>query len=125
MSDWFHNLPVLWMAVIVFGLTYLLAGLIHVVVLLKVKRNEPLTPTDLKETLSQPASGRELERIFLEAGVDETSLGVLQTDGGLPRFIRTLVGLDRQAAKQAFAEFLENRKLTADQLEFLNLLLIT
>src|SRR5262249_35405911 len=32
MSDWFHNLPVLWMAVIVFGLTYLLAGLIHVVV---------------------------------------------------------------------------------------------
>ena len=31
---------------------------------LKVKRNQPLTPTDLKE----------LERIFLEAGVDETAL---------------------------------------------------
>jgi type I restriction enzyme R subunit len=76
--------------------------------MLKVKRNELLTPTDLKE----------LERIFLEAGVDETSLGVLQTDGRLPRFVRTLVGLDRQAAKQAFAEFLENRKLTADQLQF-------
>ena len=35
----------------------------HIAVL-KVKRNEPLTPTDLKE----------LERIFLEAGVDEAAL---------------------------------------------------
>ena len=26
----------------------------------------------------------------LEAGVDETSLGVLQSDGGLPRFVRPL-----------------------------------
>jgi type I restriction enzyme, R subunit len=79
---------------------------------LRLKRNEPLTATDLKE----------LERIFLEAGVDETSISALQqTGGGLPRFVRTLVGLDRQAAKQAFTEFLENRKLTADQLEFLDL----
>src|SRR5258708_12589673 len=54
----------------------------HIAVL-KVKRNEPLTPTDLKE----------LERIFVEAGVDETALGALQTDGGLPRFVRALVGL--------------------------------
>jgi type I restriction enzyme R subunit len=84
----------------------------HIAVL-KVKRNEPLTPTDL----------RELERIFLEAGVDETSLGELQKDGGLPRFVRTLVGLDRQAAKHAFAEFLDNKKLTADQIEFLDLVI--
>ena len=84
----------------------------HITVL-KVKRNEQLTPTDLKE----------LERIFLEAGVDETSLGTLQADGGLPLFVRTLVGLDRQATKRAFAEFLDDRKLTADQLEFLNLII--
>jgi type I restriction enzyme, R subunit len=83
------------------------------IALLKVKRNEQLTPTDLKE----------LERIFLEAGVDETSLDSLQTDGGLPRFVRTLIGLDRRAAMQAFAEFLDNRKLTADQVEFLNLVI--
>src|SRR5215471_14624435 len=81
--------------------------------MLKVKRNEPLTATDLKE----------LERIFLEAGVDETSLGALQTDGGLPRFVRGLVGLDREAAKRAFAEFLEGRRLSADQNEFLNLII--
>jgi type I restriction enzyme, R subunit len=84
----------------------------HIAVL-KVKRNEPLTQTDLKE----------LERIFLEAGVDESALGTLQTDGGLPRFVRALVGLDREAAKRAFTEFLDGRKLTADQLEFLDLVI--
>jgi type I restriction enzyme, R subunit len=84
----------------------------HIAVL-KVKRNEPLTPTDLKE----------LERIFVEAGVDETELGALQTDGGLARFVRALVGLDREAAKRAFTEFLEGRRLTADQLEFLDLVI--
>jgi type I restriction enzyme R subunit len=84
----------------------------HIAVL-KVKRNEPLTPTDLKE----------LERIFVEAGVDETALGALQTDGGLPRFVRALVGLDREAAKRAFTEFLDKRRLSADQLEFLDLII--
>jgi type I restriction enzyme, R subunit len=81
----------------------------HIAVL-KVKRNEPLTATDLKE----------LERIFLEAGVDETALGALQTDGGLPRFVRALVGLDREAAKRAFTEFLDGRRLSADQLQFVD-----
>ena len=32
MSDWFHNLPVAWMAVVVFGLTYLIAAAIYAVV---------------------------------------------------------------------------------------------
>jgi type I restriction enzyme R subunit len=80
---------------------------------LKVKRNEPLTPTDLKE----------LERIFLEAGVDETAIEALQGDSGLPRFVRALIGLDREAAKRAFTEFLDGRRLTADQLEFLALVI--
>jgi type I restriction enzyme R subunit len=84
----------------------------HIAVL-KVKRNEPLTETDL----------RELERIFLEAGVDEAALGAVHADGGLPHFVRGLVGLDREAAKRAFAEFLEGRRLTADQQEFLNLII--
>jgi hypothetical protein len=29
MSDWLHNLPVPWMALVVFGFTYLLAAAIH------------------------------------------------------------------------------------------------
>jgi type I restriction enzyme, R subunit len=84
----------------------------HIAVL-KIKRNEPLTPTDLKE----------LERIFLEAGVDQTALDALQATGGLPRFVRTLVGLDRETAKRAFTEFLNGRRLNADQLEFLDLVI--
>src|SRR5437773_6051837 len=32
MSDWLHNLPVAWMALVVFGLTYLIAAAIYVVV---------------------------------------------------------------------------------------------
>jgi type I restriction enzyme R subunit len=84
----------------------------HIAVL-KLKRNEPLTATDLME----------LERIFVEAGVDQAALGTLQGDGGLPRFVRRLVGLDREAAKRAFTEFLGGRKLTANQLEFLALVI--
>jgi type I restriction enzyme R subunit len=84
----------------------------HIAVL-KLKRNEPLTETDL----------RELERIFLEAGVDEAVLGAVRADGGLPHFVRSLVGLEREAAKRAFAGFLEGRRLTADQQEFLNLII--
>jgi hypothetical protein len=32
MSDWFHNLPVVWMAVVVFGLTYVISAAIYAVV---------------------------------------------------------------------------------------------
>jgi type I restriction enzyme, R subunit len=83
------------------------------IAILKVKRNEPLTSTDLQE----------LERIFVEAGVDETSLAAIKADVGLVRFVRSLVGLDREAAKQAFASFLQGRTLTANQLEFLDLVI--
>jgi hypothetical protein len=33
MSDWIHNLPLGWMAVVIFGCTYLVAALIHSIVL--------------------------------------------------------------------------------------------
>ena len=80
---------------------------------LKLRRNEPMTASDLAE----------LERIFVEAGVDAVSMGRLQAEGGLGRFVRSLVGLDREAAQGAFAEFLDGRKLTASQHEFLNLVI--
>jgi type I restriction enzyme, R subunit len=35
-------------------------------------------------------------------------------------FIRRLVGLDRQAAKQAFAEYLDGKTFTRDQIQFIN-----
>ena len=32
MSDWLHNLPVLWMALLVFGLTYFVTATIYAVI---------------------------------------------------------------------------------------------
>lgn len=80
---------------------------------IKLRRNEPLTATDLAD----------LERIFIEAGVDSASLHALGADGGIVRFVRSLVGLDREAAKRAFAGFLERGSLSADQLEFLGMII--
>jgi type I restriction enzyme, R subunit len=85
----------------------------HIAVL-KLRRNEPLTPTDLAE----------LERIFLEAGVaGSDDLERVRAEGGLGRFVRSLVGLDREAAKAAFSEFTAGHALTAQQIEFVNLVI--
>jgi type I restriction enzyme R subunit len=81
------------------------------IAILKLKRNEPLTKSDLAE----------IDRIFVEAGVDQASLDALRSAGGVGRFVRSLVG--HAAAKQAFAGFLDGRSLTADQLEFLDLII--
>ncbi len=77
----------------------------------KARRNEPLTAQDLAE----------LERLFREAGLPEIE-SYLQA-GDLSGFIRSLVGLDREAAKEAFAAFLARRPLTAKQIDFVNLII--
>jgi len=41
---------------------------------------------------------------------------------GLGLFVRSLVGLDREAAKEAFAEFLRDKTLGANQIEFVDLI---
>lgn len=80
----------------------------------KLRRNEPLTATDLVE----------LERIFVEAGVAEPAdLERVKADGGLGLFVRSLVGLDREAAKAAFGAFMAERTLSANQIEFLNMVI--
>jgi type I restriction enzyme R subunit len=85
----------------------------HIAVL-KLHRNEPLTKTDLAE----------LERIFAEAGVGAPEdIARVSAEGGLGLFVRTLVGLDRAAAKQAFAAFIQERGPTPHQLEFVNMMI--
>jgi len=37
-------------------------------------------------------------------------------------FVRSLVGLDREAAKQAFTSFISGKTLNANQIEFVNLI---
>jgi type I restriction enzyme R subunit len=41
---------------------------------------------------------------------------------GLGLFVRSLVGLDREAAKEALAGFLTGKTLGANQIEFMNLI---
>jgi len=80
----------------------------------KLRRNEQLTAQDIEE----------LERIFREEGVaDDVRLESIRSEGGLGLFIRSLVGLDREAAKEAFSQFLAGKTLTANQIEFVDLVI--
>ena len=80
----------------------------------KVRRNEPLTAQDLAE----------LERIFIKAAVAAPEdLEQVRNDGGLGIFVRSLVGLDREAAKHAFDKFQCKRALSANQIEFLSMVI--
>jgi len=84
------------------------------ITLLKLKRNEQLTPSDLAE----------LERIFLEEDIAaDDDLERVREGGGLGVFIRSLVGLDRNAAKQALDQFTQGKGLTPNQLEFVDLII--
>lgn len=81
----------------------------------RLRTNQPLTPTDLSE----------LERMLLESGVGTASdlTKAKETASGLGRFVRSLVGLDRAAAKAAFAGFLGQQNTSANQIEFINLII--
>ncbi len=80
----------------------------------KLRTNEPLTPTDLSE----------LERMLAESGIGtpEDVAKAKEESHGLGLFVRSLVGLDRQAAKNALAGFLASENFSASQIEFLNLI---
>ena len=80
----------------------------------KLRRNQPLTATDLTE----------LERLLLESGTgsaDDVQRASMEAHG-LGLFVRSLVGLDREAAAQALNGFVSNKTLTANQLEFVSLI---
>jgi len=80
----------------------------------KLRMNEPLTATDLHE----------LERMLTASGLaNPEHLQKAKTgSNGLGLFVRSLVGLDREAAKQALAGFMSGKTLSANQIEFVNLI---
>ena len=81
----------------------------------KLRQNQALTPADMNE----------LEAVLMSEGVG-TAADIdraKQEGNGLGLFIRSLVGLDREAAKRAFAEFLDGRTATGNQIEFVNLII--
>lgn len=83
------------------------------ITLIKVRRGEALTRQDLDE----------LERILIKQKIaDDTVIANLTNEGGFGRFLRSLTGMDKAAAKQAFSAFVGQYQLNADQTEFLNLI---
>jgi type I restriction enzyme R subunit len=80
----------------------------------KLRMNKALTAADLAE----------LQRMLGESGVGaaEDIQRAAEASRGLGLFVRSLVGLDRQAAKEALAGFLVGKPLGANQIEFVNLI---
>jgi type I restriction enzyme R subunit len=81
----------------------------------KLRMNSPLTHSDLSE----------LERLLAESGAGSLDDIHQAADNaqGLGLLVRSLVGMDRAAAKAAFAHFTSGKTLTANQLEFINLII--
>ena len=84
----------------------------------RLRNNQPLTPTDLQS----------LEKTLLNIGEDEgrrllTSMLQIHEMPTLAHLVRRIVGMDRNAAKQAFNSFLDDRSLTAPQMRFVELVI--
>jgi type I restriction enzyme R subunit len=79
----------------------------------KLRMNVALTRSDLDDLEAMlAASGLGGAEDLQKAKAESQGLGL---------FVRSLVGLDRGAAKQSFAGFLEGKTLTANQIEFVNM----
>ncbi len=80
----------------------------------KLRMNRALTQVDLTE----------LERVLTESAVGEPEdiQRAKEESQGLGLFVRSLVGLDREAAKGALAGFLAGKTLSANQIEFVDLI---
>ena len=92
--------------------TYLKANQDHIA-LKRLKYNQPVTPQDIAA----------LEQMLFENEDLGDKVTFLQTFGEqdqLGRFIRSLIGLDREAAKAVFAEFLSNTAYNANQIRFID-----
>ena len=78
----------------------------------RLRRNQPLTPSDLIE----------LEKMLVAAGGSQEIISAAKEQShGLGVFIRSLVGLDREAAVEAFSKFTSGTTATPDQIEFIDL----
>ena len=84
------------------------------IVLHKLRHGKPLTPDDLGE----------LEKMLLDAGIGEAGdiEQARETSQGFGRFVRSLVGLDRAAVSETFADFIAPGVASAAQIEFINMI---
>ncbi|KYH43989.1 DEAD/DEAH box helicase family protein [Branchiibius sp. NY16-3462-2] len=85
------------------------------VALERLRRNRQLTPHDIVA----------LEDMLVASGAGpKADVGwVSERAGGLGIFVRGLVGLERDAAQAAFAQFLEDSRFDVNQIRFINLII--
>lgn len=85
------------------------------VALQRLRRNKQLTPDDLES----------LEEMLIASGAGQRVdiAWAAEKSNGLGLFIRSLVGLDRQAASEAFSDYLDGTKFTVDQIHFVDLII--
>lgn len=78
----------------------------------RLRRNQPLTSSDLTE----------LEKMLVDAGGTQEFISKAKEQSqGLGIFVRSLVGLDQEAARAALSEFIGGTLVNADQIEFIDL----
>jgi type I restriction enzyme R subunit len=84
------------------------------IALQRLRRNKALTPEDLQA----------LEQMLLDSGAGDADdiTQATEESQGLGLFIRSLVGLDHQAALEAFGTYLDGTKFTAEQVRFVHLI---
>ncbi len=85
------------------------------VALQRLRRNKQLTADDLDA----------LEQMLIDSGVggEQDIARAKERSHGLGLFIRSLIGLDRQAAMEAFAVYLDGVRYTASQIHFINMII--
>ncbi|KGD95701.1 DEAD/DEAH box helicase family protein [Rhizobium sp. YS-1r] len=81
----------------------------------KLRHGKPLTATDIAE----------LQQMLVTAGIGDQEHFDKATElaHGFGAFIRSLVGLDRHAVAEAFGEFLADSAATAQQIEFVDMVI--
>ena len=81
----------------------------------KVRSGEPITAADMGE----------LQRVLVAAGIGDTGTFAQASEraGSFGLFIRSLVGLDRAAAKRTFNKFLDDKRYRPNQITFVNLVI--
>jgi len=83
------------------------------IALYRLRRNEALTESDLSE----------LERMLREAGGTDDDIDRARSESkSLTAFIRSLIGLDREAAKALFSSYFTDYGPNSDQINFINMI---
>ncbi|MCC6457983.1 MAG: DEAD/DEAH box helicase family protein [Caldilineaceae bacterium] len=90
-----------------------LQGRLDHIAIYKLRMNKPLTAVDLEQ----------LDQMLRESGIGNGEMleRAKQETAGLGLFVRSLIGLDRSAAKEALALFLADKSLSANQITFVNM----